>query len=133
MYARLICQYLYCPKKCMFMHFIWLNCYRPIIDENVWRSKQKSLLRRRKTSVGIRRELLTLFNARVYCQEMRFGNWSSLFRCWILLVLDPLHPNLSRHILHTVFYTFLKVQTKRICLTIKSLLSWWSFPLFSWP
>ena len=116
-----------------FMRFIWLNCYRPIIDENVWRRKQKSLLRRRKTSVGIRRELLTLFNARVYCQEMRFGNWSSLFRCWILLVLDPLHPNLSRHILLTVLYTFLKVQTKRICLTIKSLLSWWSCPLFSWP
>ena len=116
-----------------FMRFIWLNCYRPIIDENWWRSKQKNLLRRRKTSVGIRRELLTLFNTRVYCQEMRFGNWSSLFRCWILLVLDPLHPNLSRHILHTVLYTFLKVQTKRICLTIKSLLSWWSFLLFSWP
>ena len=116
-----------------FMRFIWLNCYRPIIDENWWRSKQKNLLRRRKTSVGIRRELLTLFNARVYCQEMRFGNWSSLFRCWILLVLDPLHPNLSRHILHTVLYTFLKVLTRRICLTIKSLLSWWSCPLFPWP
>ena len=26
-----------------------------------------------------------------------------------------------------------KVLTRRICLTIKSILSWWSFPLFLWP
>ena len=37
------------------------------------------------------------------------------------------------HILHTVLYTFPKVLTRRICLTIKRLFSWWSFPLFSWP
>ena len=34
---------------------------------------------------------------------------------------NPLHPNISRCILHTVLNTFLKVLTRRICLTI------WSF------
>ena len=47
-------------------------------------------------------------------------------------VLKPLHPNISMHILHTVLYTFPKVLTRRICLTIKSFFSWWSFLLFSW-
>ena len=45
----------------------------------------------------------------------------------------PLHPNISRHILHAVLYTFPKVLTRRICLTIISFYHWWSFPLFSWP
>ena len=33
------------------------------------------------------------------------------------------------HILHTVLHNFLKVLTRRICLTINSFFSWWSFPL----
>ena len=37
------------------------------------------------------------------------------------------------HILRTVFYTFPNVLIRRICFTIKSSLSWWSFPLFLWP
>ena len=37
------------------------------------------------------------------------------------------------HILLTVLCTFLKVLTRRICLTVKSFFTWWSFPLFSWP
>ena len=41
--------------------------------------------------------------------------------------------NISMHILLTVLCTFLKVLTRRICLTIKSFFTWWSFPLFSWP
>ena len=36
------------------------------------------------------------------------------------------------HILHTVSYTFPEVMIKRICVTIKSLNIWWSFPLLSW-
>ena len=47
--------------------------------------------------------------------------------------LSPIHPNINMHILHTVLYTFLKVLMRRICLTIKSFLACWSFPLFSWP
>ena len=50
-----------------------------------------------------------------------------------ILGVNSLHPNISKHILHTVLYTFPKVLTRRICLTIKSFFSWWSFPLFSWP
>ena len=37
------------------------------------------------------------------------------------------------NILHSVIHTFLKVLLKRICLTVKSLSSWWPFPLFTWP
>ena len=36
--------------------------------------------------------------------------------------LNPLHPKISMHILHTVFYTFPKVLSRRFCLTIKSML-----------
>ena len=43
----------------------------------------------------------------------------------------PSHPNISMHILHTVLYTFAKELTRRICLSIKSFFSWWSFTLFS--
>ena len=35
---------------------------------------------------------------------------------------DPLQPNISMHILHSFLYTFPKVLTRRIWLTIKSLL-----------
>ena len=52
---------------------------------------------------------------------------------WARQPLNPLHPNISKHFLHTVLNTFPKVPTRRICWTIKSLFSWWSFPLFSWP
>ena len=46
---------------------------------------------------------------------------------------NPLHLNICIYILHTVLYTFPMVLTKRICLTIKNLSSWWSVPLFLWP
>ena len=34
--------------------------------------------------------------------------------------VNPLHPNIRMHILHTVFYTFLKVLMRRICWTVRS-------------
>ena len=60
--------------------------------------------------------------------------WSRNYFCWtellskflllhciqILLSLNPLHPDISMHILHTVLYTFPKVLTGRICQKIKS-------------
>ena len=52
---------------------------------------------------------------------------------WLHDVFNPLHPNIRMHILHTVLYTFPDVLARRICLTIKRLFSWLSFPLFSWP
>ena len=52
---------------------------------------------------------------------------------WLHDVFNPLHPNIRIHILHTVLYTFPDVVARRICLTIKRLFSWLSFPLFSWP
>ena len=42
--------------------------------------------------------------------------------------LNPLLPNISMHILHTVLYTFPEALTRRICIKIKSFISWGSFP-----
>ena len=39
----------------------------------------------------------------------------------------------SMHVLHTALYTFPKMLTKRICLSIKNFFRLWSLPLFSWP
>ena len=44
--------------------------------------------------------------------------------------LNPLHPNISMHILHTALYIFPKVLTGRICLPIKRFLPRWTFPYF---
>ena len=61
--------------------------------------------------------------------------WSSTLHIynWLHDVFNPLHSNIRMHILHTVLYTFPDVLARRICLTIKRLFSWLSFPLFSWP
>ena len=48
-------------------------------------------------------------------------------------VFNLLHPHISKNILHAVLYTFPKVLTCRMCLTIKSFFSCKSFPLFLWP
>ena len=44
---------------------------------------------------------------------------------------NSLHPNINMHILHTVLYTFLKVLTRRICLTVAGFCHCGSFPQFS--
>ena len=38
-----------------------------------------------------------------------------------VLVISPLHPNISLQVLHTFLHTFPNVLMRRICLTIKSL------------
>ena len=44
---------------------------------------------------------------------------------YITMFLKPFMPlNISVHILHTALYTFTKVLIRRICLTIKSFVSW---------
>ena len=48
-----------------------------------------------------------------------------------LYSFNPLHPNISMHILHTVLYAFPKLLTWKICLLIKSFFVWWPFLLFS--
>ena len=59
-------------------------------------------------------------------------------KCWykspfqqpVYVAFNPLHPNISGHILHTVLYTFPEVLIRRICLSINSFLCWWSFHFF---
>ena len=35
-------------------------------------------------------------------------------------IINPIHPNISMHILHTSLSAFLKVLVRRICLTIEN-------------
>ena len=44
------------------------------------------------------------------------------------LLVNPLHPNISMYILHTVLHKFLKGLKKRICETVKSSLVTDHFP-----
>ena len=44
------------------------------------------------------------------------SNWQEMYKNHI----NPLHPNISIQILHTLLYTFPLVLTMRICLTIKA-------------
>ena len=39
----------------------------------------------------------------------------SVYQTGIKFLINPLHPNISLHILYTVLYTFPKVLTRRIC------------------
>ena len=59
---------------------------------------------------------------------IRFGH--SLWFIAMSPLINPLHPNISVHILHTVLCTLSKVLTRRICLNIVNFFNWWSFPLF---
>ena len=63
----------------------------------------------------------------------------STLKWWVVVIfqlsfskfpLNPLPPNNSMHTVYIVLYTFLKLLTRRLCLTVKSFFSWWSFPLF---
>ena len=42
----------------------------------------------------------------------------------VYLIINPLHPNINMHILHTVLYKCPKVLIRRICLTIYSFFGW---------
>ena len=44
--------------------------------------------------------------------------------------VNPLHPKIRMHFLHTVLYTSLEALIRRICLTIKNAFSWWSLIFF---
>ena len=55
------------------------------------------------------------------------SRWVFLSHAVFRLVIkgvNPLHPSIRMHILHTVLFTFLTVLTRRICLTIKRSFGW---------
>ena len=74
-------------------------------------------------------QCVVIIHSHVQC----FFSGFSFFKIFSFYVItfNPLHPNISMHILRTVLYTFPKMLIRRICITIKGFLSWWSFPLFS--
>ena len=78
-----------------------------------------------KCSTGYRPELRTLKFQ--FC--LPFGLISDILQIRMLspfplLPLPPLLPKIIFHILHAVLLTFLMVLTRRICLTIRSVLHW---------
>ena len=50
----------------------------------------------------------------------------------LFLIIIPLHPTINTCILHTILFTTPMELTRRIYLTVKNFLNWWSFPLFLW-
>ena len=61
----------------------------------------------------------------IYCityeEFLWYWMWILFFKsCSHCFPVNPLQPNISMHILHTVLFTSPKVLTRRICLTIKS-------------
>ena len=62
-----------------------------------------------------------------------FGELEFFPLCYNYNNINPAHPNITLHILYNVFYTFLNLPTKKNCLKIRSVFSWWSYPLFSLP
>ena len=61
----------------------------------------------------------------IYCityeEFLWYWMWILFFKsCSHCFPVNPLQPNISMHILHTVLFTSPKVLTRRICLRIKS-------------
>ena len=50
--------------------------------------------------------------------------WVEKINLFMTETLNPLHPEINIHILHTALYTYPKVLTRRICLPIKSFFCW---------
>ena len=67
-----------------------------------------------------------LFNIIIYIFAIQFA-------IHFLKYLQENLFNIIMYILHSVFYTFPKVLTGRICSTIKSCFSFWSFPVYLSP
>ena len=131
-------------KTTKHVFFLSFKCLRDVsFDFNVWKVPQRILLvkgkKKRlgsyvlcKPSTGI---AFPAGSKRVITSG-RVANKNSGFNSSLSHGVQDtqfLFLTISMHILHTVLYTFPKVLTRRICLTIKRLFSWWSFPLFSWP
>ena len=72
----------------------------------------------RKTNVGRTSDKTSAKTSEHEFASVRYTNDT------IVQFLNPLHPNISMYILHTVPYSFLKVLTRGICLKIKSFFSW---------
>ena len=62
-------------------------------------------------------------------QELSFFLSNTIYYFWS--TINPLHPNISMHILLTVLNKFPYVLAGRICLTVKRFFSLLLLPLFS--
>ena len=114
----------YCHYK---QHFASL-LYKPnrFHVANCWYSNRSQMI----SKFGyIIRDTLGCFSCPFFLSLLHFDIICDLLlnRCiatWNLFV-NPLQPNISMHILHTVLHTFSKRLTRRICLTIKSCSNSW--------
>lgn len=126
------------PEK-SFPHPNSRECQQELVNENVC-----SLVKSHFSKITWLRHVVSLSFEYCWRHVLRLwtiescGRFVKLTLCHVTrlhilhVFLDPFHPSISKHIFHTVFCTFPKVLTGIICLTVKSLLSWWSLPLFSW-
>ena len=80
---------------------------------------------------------LTIFVIKIYffliCVNLSVETWkmNRFVMVWIFpkfLKFNNTFHNISMQILHTVLKTFPMVQTRRICVTITSFCSWFSWP-----
>ena len=62
-------------------------------------------------------------------QELSFFLSNTIY--YFRSTINPLHPDISMHTLHTVLNTFPYVLARRICLTFKRFFSLLLLPLFS--
>ena len=83
---------------------------------------EKSCLTSNKVQVINARPLTVLVTVSVEAGTR--DNLSSEKTSVISVYINPLHLNISIYILHTVLCKLTKVLTWRICLTIKSFVSW---------
>ena len=97
----------------------WVNCWRQLTKSEM--SWGFSICITIFSSVSYR--FLEVVTLEKFIMNLYFTYTTSLF---------ILHLNTNMHNLHTALFLFPKVLTRRICLTIKSFFSWWSFPLFWW-
>ena len=68
-----------------------------------------------------------------YSWKWNFKERTPGFILCFLKLINPLHHKISIHIVHTGLYTFPAVLTKGICVIIKRIFIWRSFPCLSWP
>ena len=116
----------------IYLFFIPLWCWNTIsnVEKDIWGLARKGndswvwyfLMAVCYKKVWRVSSMLSIFTASALLQHCKANNKKKN--------LNPLNPSISMHILHTALYTYIRLLMRIICLTIKSLLSGWSFPMF---
>ena len=96
-----------------------LKRYFSLVTNSEKRKNAEFLIVIRPQTLGLSTVMLFHYDFLTSPSPLPYPSWA-----------PPPPPPLKYHILHTFINTSPKLLTKRICLTIRSFLSWWSFPIF---